>query len=112
MKIEQPSVITIKYFSIKYDDLKDRLKMLKELEKYVLKAEIFHNMTTVWIKVKGKYFTDPALYPNESVTDFTDILSEYYYKELSSVPQPENRWIGKWESIDNTIERLNKILTK
>lgn len=106
----QPSIITKKYFSIKFDSLRDRLEMIKELKKYTEKAEIFHNMTTTWIKAKGKYFTNPAMYPNESVVDFTDILSKYYYRELSSVPQPEKNWIGKWENINEAIKRMEKFI--
>ena len=97
--MNQRKIKTKKYYSGKFISRKDREEMIERLKAKADSIKFFMNMTTDWFIVAGDYYPDSALNPNDPVEDFDDIMSEFGYRQLSSKPQPEKNWLGKWKII-------------
>ena len=97
--MSQRKIKVKRYYSIKFLFRKERNELLEELRKYADVVNIFSNMTIDWFEITGNYYPDSALNPNEPVTDFDDIMSNYNARHLVSKPNPTKLWLGKWKRI-------------
>ena len=91
------------YYSIDEYHLQDLLNFLKDCQKRYKDAEIhlLHNMTMCWIK------SNKDLYVPLNNSDL-----KFRYKELTSKPTPEKRWMLKWIDFQDKIKSLEIIASQ